>query len=124
MPYYCPPFSSLVIVLNIVPVCCSIVYDTEFSSRLSISSIMRLQAAAMLALSNDSDADSAVINKLARRFLSVSNYLWTKPQVQPPASELSPLPLRRESKKFNQTELLHGTYDYHFSLMHIICIPT
>ncbi|XP_024988747.1 uncharacterized protein LOC112523389 isoform X2 [Cynara cardunculus var. scolymus] len=99
----------------------SIVYDTEFSSRLSVASIMRLQTAAMLALSNDADADSAVIHKLARRFLSVSTYLWTKPQEKPPASELNPLPLRRESKKFNRGELLHVSIqepDERFSLWH------
>ncbi|KVH97202.1 Lipase, class 3, partial [Cynara cardunculus var. scolymus] len=103
--------SGFVTRVSYCPCCCSIVYDTEFSSRLSVASIMRLQTAAMLALSNDADADSAVIHKLARRFLSVSTYLWTKPQEKPPASELNPLPLRRESKKFNRDErfsLWHG----------------
>ncbi|KAL4586014.1 hypothetical protein LXL04_010644 [Taraxacum kok-saghyz] len=64
----------------------SIVYDNEFSSRLSGASIVRLQRAAMLALSTDADADSAVMHKLARRFLSVSTYLWSKPHEQPSSS--------------------------------------
>lgn len=73
---------------------------------------MRLQTAAMLALSNDADADSAIIHKLARRFLSVSTYLWTKPEEDPPASGSSSLPLIREHKHYNQGKLIHGTFKY------------
>ncbi|CAI9279230.1 unnamed protein product [Lactuca saligna] len=77
----------------------SIVYDNEFSSRLSLASIMRLQRAAMLALSNDRDADSAKMQKLARRFLSVSTYLWHKPHEEPCSSSgSSSLPPRNEDE--------------------------
>ncbi|GJS54723.1 Sn1-specific diacylglycerol lipase beta [Tanacetum coccineum] len=85
----------------------SIVYDTEFSSRLSVASIIRLQTCAMMALSNDADADSAIMQKVARRFLSVSTFLWTKHQEESPtsASGSSSLPLIRDNK--HEDEHLH-----------------
>ncbi|GKB39101.1 hypothetical protein Tco_0884043, partial [Tanacetum coccineum] len=46
-----------------------IVYDTEFSSRLSVALIIRLQTSAMMALSNDADPDSALMQRVARRFI-------------------------------------------------------
>ncbi|XP_077251936.1 uncharacterized protein LOC143891187 [Tasmannia lanceolata] len=49
----------------------SIVYNDEFSSRLSVSSIIRLRAAAVTALSQDSSANSDMISKLARRILHI-----------------------------------------------------
>ncbi|XP_077211969.1 lipase class 3 family protein isoform X2 [Tasmannia lanceolata] len=52
----------------------SIVYNDEFSSRLSVTSILRLRAAAVTALSQDSSANSAMICKLARRILHVNKY--------------------------------------------------
>nr|XP_027188984.1 sn1-specific diacylglycerol lipase beta isoform X2 [Cicer arietinum] len=52
----------------------SIIYGNEFSSRLSIGSIMRLRAAAITSLSQDPKADSAMIFRLARRFLYISQY--------------------------------------------------
>ena len=42
-------------------------YNDEFSARLSVNSILRLRAAAIAALSDDSSADSAIISKLTRR---------------------------------------------------------
>lgn len=48
---------------------CSIVYDNEFSARLSVRSIMRLRAAAIMALSQDTTADATMVFRLARRFL-------------------------------------------------------
>nr|XP_018486679.1 PREDICTED: sn1-specific diacylglycerol lipase beta-like [Raphanus sativus] len=50
----------------------SIVLDNEFSSRLSYGSIRRLQVAAIKVLSQDPKADTALIFRLARRFLSAS----------------------------------------------------
>ncbi|GAY48894.1 hypothetical protein CUMW_115130 [Citrus unshiu] len=47
----------------------SIVYDNEFSARLSVRSIMRLRAAAIMSLSQDTTADATMIFRLARRFL-------------------------------------------------------
>lgn len=52
----------------------SIVFNNEFSSRLSVGSIMRLRAAAIKALSQDSKDKSTPIFQLARRFLYLSNY--------------------------------------------------
>ncbi|MQM09734.1 hypothetical protein Taro_042615 [Colocasia esculenta] len=50
----------------------SIVYNDEFSARLSVNSIIRLRAAAMTALSDNSSADSAMIYKIVRRILHVN----------------------------------------------------
>jgi hypothetical protein len=52
----------------------SIIYGNEFSSRLSFGSIMRLRAAAITLLAQDPKADSAMIFRLARRFLYISQY--------------------------------------------------
>ncbi|XP_050235697.1 uncharacterized protein LOC126685774 isoform X2 [Mercurialis annua] len=51
----------------------SIVHDNEFSARLSVGSILRLRAASIMALSEDSSADRTLIFRLARRFLSIGN---------------------------------------------------
>ncbi|MCE3049450.1 hypothetical protein HAX54_044833 [Datura stramonium] len=50
----------------------SIVHNDEFSSRLSVASIMRLQAAALKALSVDGTVDIRTILKLAHHFTSLS----------------------------------------------------
>ncbi|CAN6483272.1 unnamed protein product [Victoria cruziana] len=47
----------------------SIIYNDEFSARLSICSVLRLRAAAIAALAQDSSANSATICKLARRIM-------------------------------------------------------
>ncbi|KAJ1271624.1 hypothetical protein BS78_06G141500 [Paspalum vaginatum] len=52
----------------------SIVCNDEFSSRLSINSILRLRSAAICALRDNSPADTAMIQKLARRILHVNSY--------------------------------------------------
>ncbi|BAT93517.1 hypothetical protein VIGAN_08002700 [Vigna angularis var. angularis] len=52
----------------------SIIFGNEFSSRLSVGSVMRLRAAAITSLSQDPKADSAMIFRLARRFLYLSKY--------------------------------------------------
>lgn len=51
---------------------CSIVYNNEFSARLSVGSIMRLRAAAITSMSQDSETDTAMILRLARHFLHVN----------------------------------------------------
>ncbi|CAM8979453.1 unnamed protein product [Rhodiola kirilowii] len=53
----------------------TIVYDNEFSARLSVASILRLRGAALTALSQDPKTDTALVFKLARRFLYIGNYL-------------------------------------------------
>ncbi|XP_055814044.1 uncharacterized protein LOC129883399 isoform X2 [Solanum dulcamara] len=50
----------------------SIVNNDEFSARLSVASIMRLQAAALKALSEDGTVDITTILKLAHHFTSLS----------------------------------------------------
>lgn len=52
----------------------SIVYDNEFSARLSVGSIHRLRAAAIVALSQDSKTDTALMYRLARQFLYLGQY--------------------------------------------------
>ncbi|KAJ0977010.1 hypothetical protein J5N97_012484 [Dioscorea zingiberensis] len=52
----------------------TIVYNDEFSARLSINSILRLRSAAITALSDSSLADKAIIFKLARKFLANKNH--------------------------------------------------
>ncbi|XP_028106234.1 uncharacterized protein LOC114305352 isoform X2 [Camellia sinensis] len=55
----------------------SIVYNNEFSARLSVASILRLRAAALMALSQDT-ADSTITSMLAHKFLFVSRYDRTR----------------------------------------------
>ncbi|CAK9165350.1 unnamed protein product [Ilex paraguariensis] len=67
----------------------SIVYNNEFSSRLSVASIMRLRGAAISVLSEDATADSTVISKLARRFLFLSNHEQIKQEDRQQDSNLN-----------------------------------
>lgn len=68
---------------------CSIVYNNEFSSRLSVGSIMRLRAAAITAMSQDSETDTAMILRLARHFLHVSKYQQNGTEVKDSASDVT-----------------------------------
>ncbi|GAB4834161.1 hypothetical protein Ancab_032425 [Ancistrocladus abbreviatus] len=52
----------------------SIIHDSEFSSYLSINSVLRLRAAALTAVSQDTASDATMTNGLARLFLDVSKY--------------------------------------------------
>ncbi|KAK8940065.1 hypothetical protein KSP40_PGU022666 [Platanthera guangdongensis] len=54
-----------------------IVYNDEFSSRLSVNSVLRLLAAAIKVLSDDSSANSAVISKLVRKILILRKHNGT-----------------------------------------------
>nr|GMD68084.1 sn1-specific diacylglycerol lipase beta isoform X2 [Ipomoea batatas] len=47
----------------------SVVYNDEFSARLSVGSVMRLQAAALKALSQDGIMDLSTLSKLSRQFM-------------------------------------------------------
>ncbi|ONI29108.1 hypothetical protein PRUPE_1G181900 [Prunus persica] len=67
----------------------SIVYNNEFSSRLSVGSIMRLRAAAITAMSQDSETDTAMILRLARHFLHVSKYQQNGTEVKDSASDVT-----------------------------------
>lgn len=66
----------------------SIVYDNEFSARLSFGSILRLRAAAITALSQDTKTDKATIFRLARRFLNLSVCQRSGTEVNNPASDV------------------------------------
>ncbi|KAL5542953.1 hypothetical protein UlMin_010663 [Ulmus minor] len=66
----------------------SIVLNDEFSARLSVGSILRLRAAAIMALSQDSTADTAMIFRLARRFLDVSKYQRNRTEIIGPSSDV------------------------------------
>ncbi|KAL2613069.1 hypothetical protein R1flu_024761 [Riccia fluitans] len=50
----------------------SIIYNDEFSSRLSVAAIMRLRAAALQALATDASTDSALVMKLTKRLFTSS----------------------------------------------------
>nr|XP_004298040.2 PREDICTED: uncharacterized protein LOC101307112 isoform X3 [Fragaria vesca subsp. vesca] len=63
----------------------SIVYNNEFSARLSVGSIMRLRGAAITAMSQDSAADSATILRLARHFLNITKHQQDRTEVKDPA---------------------------------------
>lgn len=62
----------------------SIVFNNEFSARLSVASIMRLRASALMVLSEDTSTDSAMIFRLARRFLYVSKFEATRVEEKDP----------------------------------------
>ncbi|XP_030493158.2 uncharacterized protein LOC115709247 isoform X2 [Cannabis sativa] len=105
------------------PFVTSIVLNNEFSSRLSVGSVLRLRAAALTALSQDSTTDTAMIFRLARRFLYVSNYERTSSEVVEPASNGYSGTKRSE----NQNEHTYGNqeifdsrgrekHDHNFSL--------
>ncbi|CAM6120436.1 unnamed protein product [Calypogeia fissa] len=51
----------------------SIIYNDEFSSRLSVAAVMRLRAAALRALATDSNTDSALVSKLTRRLFKTKS---------------------------------------------------
>ncbi|GAB2272644.1 hypothetical protein Dimus_007466 [Dionaea muscipula] len=52
----------------------SIIHDSEFSAYLSINSVLRLRAAALMAVSQDSTTDTTMLYRLARLFLDVSKH--------------------------------------------------
>ncbi|KAK8948209.1 hypothetical protein KSP40_PGU012031 [Platanthera guangdongensis] len=72
-------YGTLPCVDSVIAEACSdfvttIVYNDEFSARLSVNSILRLRAAAMQALSEDASTNSAVITKLAQKILNVRKH--------------------------------------------------
>nr|XP_009402702.2 PREDICTED: uncharacterized protein LOC103986413 isoform X1 [Musa acuminata subsp. malaccensis] len=67
-------YGTLPCVDSVVAEACSdfvtcIIYNDEFSARLSVNSILRLRAAAIGAISNDSISDSAMVAKIVRKVL-------------------------------------------------------
>ncbi|TXG72901.1 hypothetical protein EZV62_001480 [Acer yangbiense] len=63
----------------------SIVYDNEFSARLSVGSILRLRASALMALSNNTKTETALIFRLACQFLYMSKGEISKVGIKDPA---------------------------------------
>ena len=76
-------------------------YNNEFSSRLSVASMLRLRATALKALSQDA-TDSTIISKLARRFLFVSK------------CERSDIDEKLETKRVNSAATATGDRDLQF----------
>ncbi|XP_062109907.1 uncharacterized protein LOC133821780 isoform X2 [Humulus lupulus] len=89
------------------PFVTSIVLNNEFSSRLSVGSVLRLRAAALTALSQDSTTDTTMIFRLARRFLYVSNYERNSSEVVEPTSNGYSGTIRSE----NQNDHAYGNQD-------------
>ncbi|KAG5231942.1 hypothetical protein OIU78_015081 [Salix suchowensis] len=63
----------------------SVVHNNEFSARLSVGSVLRLRAAAIVALTHDSKTDTALIFRLARQFLFVSKNQRERIEVADPS---------------------------------------
>ncbi|KAJ6680409.1 LIPASE CLASS 3 FAMILY PROTEIN [Salix purpurea] len=63
----------------------SVVHNNEFSARLSVGSVLRLRAAAIVALAHDSKTDTALIFRLARQFLFVSKNQRERIEVADPS---------------------------------------
>ncbi|KAF8106409.1 hypothetical protein N665_0139s0007 [Sinapis alba] len=82
----------------------SIVLDKEFSSRLSYGSIRRLQVAAIKVLSQDPKADTALIFRLARRFLSASKRQRQHDVEEQPTREAIPSIIVEDSQESLQKQ--------------------
>ncbi|KAI8537711.1 hypothetical protein RHMOL_Rhmol09G0045900 [Rhododendron molle] len=84
----------------------SIVYNKEFSARLSVASIMRLRAAALTALSQET-TDARITSKLARRFLFLSKYEKNKVGGKIEASHLTSSAMTTETTSRGQDQMFH-----------------
>lgn len=84
---------------------CSIVYNKEFSARLSVASIMRLRAAALTALSQET-TDARITSKLARRFLFLSKYEKNKVGGKIEASHLTSSAMTTETSNLLASHLV------------------
>ena len=62
---------------------CSVIYNDEFSSRLSVAALMRLRAAALQAVDADVNTPSALLPKLARNFFNDANETTSLINLQP-----------------------------------------
>lgn len=65
-------FSFIISINAFITSLCSIVFGNEFSSCLSIGSVLRLRAAAITSLAENPRADGAMIFQLADQFLNKS----------------------------------------------------
>lgn len=76
----------------------SIIHDNEFSSRLSVGSILRLRAATIMALSQHSKPDTTLIFRLARHFLYVDKH-QSGIQAEDPADSHSAIATEQEQDR-------------------------
>ncbi|XVF37801.1 hypothetical protein REPUB_Repub20aG0042200 [Reevesia pubescens] len=84
----------------------SIVHDNEFSTRLSVGSILRLRAAAITALSENTKTDTALIFRLAHQFLYASNSQRINIEAEEPAKYCSVTESKDQDQEFS---LCHET---------------
>ncbi|XP_043724432.1 uncharacterized protein LOC122671340 isoform X2 [Telopea speciosissima] len=100
----------------------SILYNDEFSSRLSVCSILRLRAAAITALSQDSAADSAMICNLARRVLYPNNYCGSEaePNVLSPSFRPGTLTIEENNHMYRRRHLKYTIKGGVFLCIHTI----
>lgn len=104
----------------------SIVNNDEFSARLSVASIMRLQAAALRALSEDGTVDITTIFKLAHHFTSLS--VCQKSMNDGESSVNSLTAMSSCTNEINHSQLENGTtglfFEYsvwiHASFNHVV----
>ncbi|XP_007033999.2 PREDICTED: sn1-specific diacylglycerol lipase beta isoform X1 [Theobroma cacao] len=86
----------------------SIVHGNEFSARLSVGSILRLRAAAITALSENTKTNTALIFRLAHQFLYANNSHRIKIEAENPAEYSSEI--SKESKdQVPEFSLCHET---------------
>lgn len=86
-------YGSLPCVDSVIADACSefvtcIVYNNEFSACLSVGSLLRLRASALTTLSKDTTTNSTIVQRLARRFLYVSNNQWSEIKEKEPEFDL------------------------------------
>ncbi|EHA8589271.1 hypothetical protein COCNU_scaffold008808G000040 [Cocos nucifera] len=94
----------------------TIVYNDEFSACLCISSILRLRAAAITALSDNSSADSAMIHKLARRILHINKYHESGEHLDASSPSYKPSTMRVEERSSQPDQELHDPHQEEASL--------
>ncbi|TYJ44900.1 hypothetical protein E1A91_A02G017200v1 [Gossypium mustelinum] len=83
----------------------SIIHDNEFSTRISVGSILRLRASAITALSENTQADTTLILRLARQFLYASKNNRIELEPEPAKSST------RSSKESEDKEQESCLYD-------------
>ncbi|MBA0585128.1 hypothetical protein Gorai_015917, partial [Gossypium raimondii] len=87
----------------------SIIHDNEFSTRLSVGSILRLRASAITALSENTQADTTLILRLARQFLYASKN--NSIELEPEPAKSSTKSSTRSSKESEDKEQESCLYD-------------
>ncbi|MBA0612289.1 hypothetical protein Godav_012908 [Gossypium davidsonii] len=89
----------------------SIIHDNEFSTRLSVGSILRLRASAITALSENTQADTTLILRLARQFLYASKN--NSIELEPEPAKSSTRSSKGETRPFSEYPYLKHTHVRH-----------